>query len=65
MNGLWENGRPLGKWTVQLGESGWSKTPKLDGPGLRWIVETGKSGRSTKVNGSKMALDDSQKRVGG
>ena len=43
-----ENGRPWGKWTVQLGESGWSKAPKVDGFGLKWTVKNDKKGRSTK-----------------
>ena len=45
---------PEGKWSVQLGESGRSKAPKVDGLGLKWTVQNDikwtvyESGRSEK-----------------
>ena len=55
-----ENGRPGGKWTVQLGESGRSKAPKVDGPGFKWTVqnEIKWAVQKRKVDGpQKMKLD--------
>ena len=58
-----------GKWTVQLGESGRSKAPKVDGPGLNWTVHNNikwtvyESGRSKKRKWTvhkKMKLDGPQ-----
>lgn len=60
-----ESGRSWGKrdglgekWTVQLGESGWSKTPKVDSSWLKLTIY--------EVDGQqKMKLDGPSKCVGG
>ena len=49
-----------GKRTVQLGESGRSKAPKVDGPGFKWTVqnEIKWAVQKRKVDGpQKMKLD--------